>query len=294
MLQIGSRALITHVNLPEGRHPKDTDLIATHDEYQAFVRDNKADIIAAYPLNGDHMLIKWVGGGYPTEIEIAWEGSSGADILNLLKAKEHEITTAPLNVLLMLKLSHRYLKDSPHFLKTMADIRLLRGLTCLTPELGVILKKREAETYTYKHPNLSQDKKNFFDASVKYTYDHDDIHRAVAVGPVPAYTKFSVDGAEVKCSRKKFVNLHHTERLQAGLEEAYVLAIERSLVPHPGVLLPREAFMKALMKVCTSITSGWFREYCWEYHDEIAAMYNEDFFDKFKVALAEGKIGPAK
>ena len=71
-----------------------------------------------------------------------------------------------------------------------------------------------------------------------------------------------------------------------------VLALERSLVPLPGVLTPKQAFDKALEKVCTSITSGWFRKFCYDNYDSIQAIYNEDFVQKFQTALEQGRIRP--
>jgi hypothetical protein len=31
---------------------------------------------------------------------------------------------------------------------------------------------------------------------------------------------------------------------------------------------------KALDKVCTSITSGWFREFAWQNYDEVVKIYH--------------------
>lgn len=44
--------------------------------------------------------------------------------------------------------------------------------------------------------------------------------------------------------------------------------------------------MMALEKVCTSITSGWFREYAYENYYEVVAMYHKlgknDYIKRFK------------
>ena len=125
---------------------------------------------------------------------------------------------------------------------------------------------------------------------MKYTYDHDAIHRAVAYLEQPAYTYYKDDQAEVFCSKDKFFALRPEKRLYGVAEEAYVLALERSLIPHPGVLTPRKAFEMALMKVCTSITSGWFREFAWENYYDVVRIYNPDYFQMFQEARAGGKI----
>jgi hypothetical protein len=102
-----------------------------------------------------------------------------------------------------------------------------------------------------------------------------------------------VDGAEVLCSKSKFYTETYYTRLCGVYEEACVLAIERSLVPFPGRLTPEQAFELALIKVCTSITSGWFREFAWEHHDVVMDMARNrkfDYFSRFQTALVDGKI----
>lgn len=75
-----------------------------------------------------------------------------------------------------------------------------------------------------------------------------------------------------------------------------MLALERSQIPHPGKWTPEKSFMFALEKVCTSITSGWWREYAWEHHEDAVSLYESartDYVDRFKQALAAGVVRPA-
>lgn len=195
-------------------------------------------------------------------------------------------------LLYTLKMSHRFLKNSPFFWKTMKDIVLLRslGVDKIPEELQEFYALREQEIYTYKHPKLDVSKKEFFDASVKYIYDHDDIHKSVAIGNRPAYTYYLSDHAEVMCDKNKFDSLDLETRINGVLEECYVLAIERSLVPFPGVMTPAQAFYYAYSKVCTSITSGWFREFAYDNSIQILKQFNENYFDKFQQDLKQNKI----
>lgn len=283
MLIIGSHAMkyyFANARLP-GR---DMDVICTIEEFEEDVA--KTNNVAVYPTNGSHMVKKTVD-GFIVEYEIAWPGTTAAEILQIM-----DDDFAHPEIQLLLKLSHRYKKNSPHFLKTMRDIQFLRSKgVVLSEELTALLKRREKETYTYAHPKLNQNKQQFFKESDSfYKYEHDDIHAAVAVEESPAYTKFSEDGEEVHVSRSKWNSLPLRTKLLAGLEESYVLAIERSLVPHTGVLTPKQAFDKALEKVCTSITSGWFREFCWENYDKIQELYDESYVDRFNYALVNGQI----
>ena len=74
------------------------------------------------------------------------------------------------------------------------------------------------------------------------------------------------------------------------LEESAVLAIERSLVPHPGVMTPPQAWHFAFSKVCTSIASGWWRDFAYENAPELLNKFPADYFDKFQKALANGEV----
>lgn len=286
MLMIGSCAMNAHYG-DMRLLPKDRDWIATIEEFEDTVSNNKNKIIKVVPMSSNSMVIVWQDGAI-TEFSIAWPDSTNEMLLNL---RPNDPLASP-DMLLMLKLSHRYKKNSPHFLKTMRDIQFLRRKGAVVEgELLDILKLREAETYNYAHPNLAQKKQGFFKESDSlYVWEHDDIHKAVAVMESPAYTKFSKDGAEVMVSKKKWNKLDEQTKLLAGLEESYVLAIERSLVPFPDKLSRKEAFDKALEKVCTSITSGWFREYCWENYDKIQELYSDTYYDKFLWAVENGYV----
>ena len=290
MLLIGSAALHAWGH---GREPVDLDYIATLDEYNTEARRarEEGDLVTAQPLKEDLFLLVRRSDPRPREFEIAWSGTTGEELLSL--CREHRrlaerrddglLVVAP-DVVYTLKLSHRYLRNSPHFRKTMSDIRYLRQLHCEVPlELRGWLKRREAETYDYGHPNLGQGKRDFFSGDgIEYVWDHDSLHEAVKLGPVPAYTLFREDGAEVRVSRAKWEKLSHDVKLSSVLEESYVLALERSQVPFNFRPSPEESFNIALEKVCTSITSGWWREWAWEHHDEALAAYDPSYVAKFR------------
>lgn len=188
---------------------------------------------------------------------------------------------ADLNTLYMLKMSHRYLKNSPHFRKTMTDIRKMRDMGAFIPaELEELYKARMKATYNYAHPKLNQGKMDFFsDDGLEYVYDHDSLHEAVKHLDLPAYTYYMEEGAEVNCSKEKFFAADKMVRLYGVLEEALVLALERSVIPHDTPA--DKAFSIALMKVCTSITSGWFREYAWENFDQVVHLARTDFYSNY-------------
>jgi hypothetical protein len=191
----------------------------------------------------------------------------------------------------MLKMSHRYLKDSPHFLKTMRDIHFMRKHgAVIQPEHEAFYKLRRAETYNYNHPKLNTSKADFFQDVEIYQYEHDTIHEAMKHLDKPAYSYFKHDQSEVFCDKGLFFSGDETIRLCSVLEETYVLALERSQIPHGKRVSPGWSFDKALEKVCTSITSGWFREYAWENYDKIQDMYDPNYVKRFHQGVESGVV----
>lgn len=293
MLIIGSQAMAHH--FPEaGIVPNDTDIIGTLDEFRAWTKGfEKGEIILCKPLSADKIHVR-TADGWNFEWEIAKAGNSSQEILDYFDLGQD---FAPLEVLLFLKMSHRYRRNSPHFLKTMRDIQFLRkaGVT-MGSELEELTPLREKETYTYAHPKLDVSKSAFFDGDgVPYIYDHDSIHLTVAIkeyfhynsatdctyfDPRPAYTFYMKDGAAVMTSKEKFFAADEEIRLLGVYEESCVLALERSQIPFPDAS-PRKSFEYALMKVCTSITSGWFREFAWENYDKVLDIYEKEGEDGY-------------
>lgn len=310
MLLIGSQALIVR-GIDTGRKRLDYDLIATFDELGHLTRAlRKKTKVRSVPMAVDKTVLHCEDGRI-FEVEIAWPDSTAADLLTIgyvwaplpsvLGLDPLDDTTlapmiATLDQLYTLKMSHRYKKDSPHFKKTRDDIMLMRKYGAKVFD-DAWLKRRETETYTNKLPKLNVMKGDFFRGDgVEYVYDHDTIHMACAhingkLGDiVPAYTLYMKDDAPVQCDKKKFFDHAERVRLYGVLEEAQVLALERSQIPHRGKVEPRRSFDIALQKVCTSITGGWFREFAWENFDRVNEMYEPDYVDRFWKAVDDGIV----
>jgi hypothetical protein len=74
------------------------------------------------------------------------------------------------------------------------------------------------------------------------------------------------------------------------------LAVERSLIhndnPHE---IEHNVWKYSLQKVCTSITSGWFREFAWENYELCCKLYYSrvsGFYKRFEAGLTAGNILP--
>lgn len=280
---IGSRALNHWVSSENQRTPNDLDIVGTYEEIDAFVKQIRRleKVKAQYPFDsGKKVFIKTEN--RIIEAEVAWDNSNSLKLHQMIQqdgVKQNidgiDMMVAPLNLLYTLKMSHRYLKDSPHFLKTMKDIQLMRKYLATIPQqYQEFYKERQAIQYNYKLPKLNQNKDSFFSGDgIVYEYDHDTIHEAVKFLEQPAYTYYA-DG-EVWSSKEKFAQCSEEIKLYGVLEESLVLACERSQLafnPKPDA---RWSFEHALFKVCTSITSGFFREYAWENYDKVIELFNK-------------------
>jgi len=297
MIVIGSEALRKH-GIETGLKKLDIDVVGEYDEIVEFAKQF-GNIRACYPVSdGNKLVVKT--DTMIVEGEITWEGSNAAQLRDLIlndpgtaiEKRPNGYVIPSVNLLYMLKMSHRYLRNSPHFIKTMRDIQMLRLFGAKIEERHeAFYKERMRVTYDYGHPKLDQSKKDFFsDDGIKYVYDHDSIHEAVKHLEKPAYNYYKPDENEVFCSKDLFFEAPEMVRLLGGLEESYVLALERSQIPFPGKWTAQRSFDFALMKVCTSITSGWFREYCWENYDKIRDLYDDKYVDRFWQAVEDGVV----
>lgn len=297
MILVGSRALeilVRHMGKDFYRPCVDLDYLCTEAEWKAQVKLFAGDeLVELVERNGNKGHIKMVSGAH-IEYDIAQPGDSTDQLIQYCEDLGNDLITtypgdriAPLDVLYLLKMSHRYKKNSPHFFKTMNDIHYMRSLGAKIPaELENVFKLREKETYDYSHPNLDVKSKDFFKGDeVPYVYDHDTIHEAVAVLGVPAYKSYMKDDSEVMTSKEKFFEQENHIRLLGVYEESCVLALERSQIPFNFEVPARQSFVMALSKVCTSITSGWFREYAYESFHVVMKFYEsmgeDDYIQRF-------------
>lgn len=155
--------------------------------------------------------------------------------------------------------------------------------------------RREVKQVAKPHPKLNVAKDSFFEEAEFKIFDHDTVHQGVALGPVPAYTLMQ-DG-EVWCSKAKWAGLDYDQQVQCVVEEASVLALERSVIPALFLNKPYRgatwAYKTALSKICTTITSGWFREFAIENYNAAVAR-QPDFVAAFFDGVRSGVVKPLK
>lgn len=315
-LVIGSHALVHHLDalhLDHNLEPLDHDIIVPNQksayEFIDYLRQfNSSLAIEKITTSKKFKSSTIVLNHYGSMWELSFPTSKKSTTYQLYHGFEHEVQLTPklpesinyanymyasLDLLYTLKMSHRYLRNSPHFHKTMKHIKNMRKLGAKIID-EQFYQARMKETYDYATPKLNVGKSDFFHSNFNYIYDHDSIHRAVKLLDKPAYEYYMTENQEVHCDKDRFFAQSKAIQLLGVLEESYVLALERSQIPNEFMVRPYESFMMALEKVCTSITSGWFREFAWENFDVVTNLYNDDYITKFTNAMKDGIILPYK
>jgi len=142
------------------------------------------------------------------------------------------------------------------------------------------------EAYPQGNPSLKQTNKDFFDDAVKKIYDHDWLHELVAYESRPMYENLkkpdNMDDAW--CEQGLWECLRHSDKIKCVAEETHVIAIERFMIPNNWNHPEKLAYFKALNKVCTTLTSGWFRDFAIDNFPEVLNMFNLGKFNKVKQA----------
>lgn len=207
-------------------------------------------------------------------------------------------TYIDLSNLLLLKSAHKhfYLGKYKKSFKHLTDYSRL--LKCIFLSSG---QKKISEQYTQwliewayfndarllHFPKLDKSKNQFFNISVNYYVDHDYLHELVAVDDKPAYTKCLT--GEVMFSNKLFNSLDYQSKINMVLEESFVLALERCIIPmfkgetYLPAITPEEAFKYSLTRVSTNISSGNFRAFAADNFCQIYEEYLNKHINYYKI-----------
>ena len=114
--------------------------------------------------------------------------------------------------------------------------------------------------------------------TVKKHFEHDLLHELVAHKHQPMFKFMQKDGT-VECHRDLWDNLSFDDKVSAVLEEAYVIGLERHIVPtimdKQNGYPPFQAFKWALFRICTTLTSGFFRRFAIENYFTILNRFNK-------------------
>lgn len=199
------------------------------------------------------------------------------------------LTVAPLNVLAAIKRSHLHRplgfgKHITHYHKHLKPY--------LDDSVSEFLEERKALTlkeFPQQGPNLRQTVRDFFDDAVEKVYDHDLLHHLFAYSDAPMYTKMQRDPSVAWCEKSMWDTFSHQEKLWTVAEETMVIATERVLVPSKWEYPTGRAFNRAIEKVCTTLCSGWFRDFAIEHYPEVLGMHDSSLFLNVKSKLEKLK-----
>jgi hypothetical protein len=174
-------------------------------------------------------------------------------------------------------------KHITHYHKYLIDYRTTYKQT----DWNLLLERTRLteKQFPQQGPNLNQTVEDFFDDAVVKKHDHDYLHSLFAYLEKPMYTKLQTDSSKAWCERALWESLSYTQRVLCVAEETYVIATERFLVPNNWDYNKKVAYNKALQKVCTTLTKGWFRDFAIENYPEVQALFNKPKIDKVQSIL---------
>ncbi len=165
---------------------------------------------------------------------------------------------------------------------------LSRYIDQASPEDLQILANRTELTrkeYPQFQVSLNKSVEEFFDDAVVKKFSHDWLHELFAYNTEPMYTKLQTDKNSAWCEYEKWCTMTEQEKLQCVAEECYVIAMERFVVPSDYKYIPKLAYLKALAKVCTTLTSGWFRDFAIDNYPKIIELWDKNKFEKVQDTL---------
>ena len=172
-----------------------------------------------------------------------------------------------------------------HKMKELSEKRQLTGRASEIYE-GLLKKltKQTKDLYGDRVPSLRKSKTEFFDDYVTKHFEHDEIHAATCYGDRPIFEKLKTDNESVWCSKELWDRLPNFEKVQCVQEEVFVISLERFIIPSLILDKPhrsaRMAFSLSVSKICTTLCSGWFRDFAIENWPQVMD-YNNDFLGKF-------------
>ncbi|KAL7325905.1 hypothetical protein PS15p_208324 [Mucor circinelloides] len=127
-------------------------------------------------------------------------------------------------------------------------------------EESLVIRALEAEAFCGApgaHINLNVSNDDLF---VTCHIPRDDIHTMVMYGDEPIYAGLKTDKSKAMLSGELVEQTPYEKEIHGVKEEAMVISLERFLLPK----LTSEAasaYRSALIRICTTLTKGWFRQF---------------------------------
>lgn len=302
MLIVGSKALTFNFDMPN-RRVKDTDIIGTYAEYELLKSVLNPDTVKEndYTVSLHNITPSEL---YPdiqtrnVEIFLSDRSNSLNKYLDFDNAHTGVKHASP-EVLFSLKKSHIHFPIK--FEKHIPDYTFLfehfNGIDKLSDITKLNFKETENRLGKLRTPSLQKTVKSFFkqsDGLVKSYFVHDDMHLAVAHYDKPLYQKMQYDLTLARCEKVLWENFSFEEKCKCVLEETMVISLERKILPmifgSEKYYSSMDALRWALMRVSTTLCSGWFREFATNNYFKILEYANPEYVENFLGLFDKGKI----
>jgi hypothetical protein len=307
LLLIGARA-VQHWFGANARSTIAWDFWSRADVLESWRRHCGADPVGREAMRGGRTRYDFVLAGEPVRVEVGPDGGSEELFIDAECAGPpsgagpipQAVVASPAS-LALIKRSHLY--DPAEWHKHVADYHFLKArldATSTSRAQRAAGDRRLAE-WRAQHPedkgsgSMRIPNAQFFAntrAALIRAYEHDDVHRATCYGEVPLYQKLKDDPSLAYVSGHRFQRLSHVDRVRLVREETYAIALERVVIPSIELDRPwnaERAFQHALRRICTNLTTGWFRDFAIENYPEVC-RYDTDFVGRFHDALSRGKV----
>ncbi len=269
-LLIGSRALEIIDKNFKAKDCSDYDIISSEPDELISTYDMKLEIHQPQILNNNKFLdtTHTCGSFYIGTVEIF---VASREVLSIIK-RSH---------------LHRQIKFDQHI------TTWHKFLSCCEVDKQ-LLEERTRLThleFPQGHPKLNQHIDTFFADAVTKKYSHDWLHELYAYEDQPMYTRLQKDKTSAWCSKELWYNLHRQQKIQCVAEEAYVIATERFLVPKDWNYPAKRAYYAAVKKICTTLCSGWFRDFAIDNYPSVIEMFDEQKVNQVKsVVESQGHL----
>lgn len=292
MLIVGSKALSKYFDVSYN----DIDIIGSKEDSLKLINDLKPSrinqndyIVTLYDIVKTDV--------YDTNnVEVLLSDNSKS-LSEYLKINNSEF--ASLETLFSLKKSH--INFPVKFDKHIKSYSMLydhfNGIDILSDITKINFKETEDRLGKLKTPSLNKKVDMFFDQSknfVKSYFVHDEMHIAVSHYGYPLYEKMQKDLNNAICDKNLWNLFSFEDKCKCILEEAYVIALERKILPmlYGGgqYYTSLESFNWSLMRICTTLCSGWFREFGVNNYYRIKEYYNNNYVEDFLTKIDDGKI----
>lgn len=306
MIVLGSKAL--HINLnhdSERFHRSDIDVVMSLDEFHNFVAKNAQYLTKMVPTSATKFSVRLKNTRTQHyEIEIAFKKSAQWLLNNHHAIVAGHFTDDCGNVFEVANLEILYLTKKAHihypihYDKTIADYTLLKNKVnhdiVQTFQTYFKLRSKEIKERMNKRlPRLNRTNTEFFDRSknvVGYIFEHDDIHEAIKHYERPVYEMMKRDFSQAWCEKDMFYDLPQEYKIRCVQEEAYVIALERFIVLKKGPQDHFEAYKAAVQRICTTLCSGFFRDFAVEHYFEVLEAYSPNYVALFTEKLLNGEV----